>query len=142
LVLAAALGLERLLRRKPADGRHLLLTLAAAGLLLLPALSRLLPRWQLEVLPRWAEPSSTAFVSSGEDAAPLPSAARETSPSPAAMVGHAAAMPASPAVAGRESRAPWIGSLLLAAWLVGITAAVVRLARALRSEGRLRATTR
>ena len=141
LVLAAALGLERLLRRKPADGRHVLLTLAAAGLLLMPALSLLLPRWELEVLPRWAEPSATAFVSSGEAAAPQPSAARETAPRPAAMAVHAAAMPAAPAVAGRPGRA-WIGSLLLAAWLVGICAAVIRLARALLSEGRLRATTR
>jgi beta-lactamase regulating signal transducer with metallopeptidase domain len=50
-VLAAALLLTTLLRRGRAVARHRLLTLAAIGLLLLPALPVLLPRWELP-LPR------------------------------------------------------------------------------------------
>src|SRR5262245_10081437 len=142
LVLAAALGLERLLRRKPADGRHVLLTLAAAGLLLMPALSLLLPRWELEILPRWVEPAPPeASVSRTERVAPQPPAVRETEPSTAARV-QAGATPASQTAASWRSRAPSAGSLLFAAWLVGVAAAVIRLARALRSEARLRDTTR
>jgi beta-lactamase regulating signal transducer with metallopeptidase domain/predicted nucleic acid-binding Zn-ribbon protein len=143
LVLAAALGLERLLRRKPAAGRHVLLTLAAVGLLLMPALSLLLPRWELEMLPRWLEPSSPAVqLSGGEPAAPQPSAAREAEPSNAATLPNATPTPAAPSAPERPSRIPSFASLLLAAWLVGVAAAVGRLARALRSEGSLRSTTR
>ena len=52
-VLAVALGLGALLRRASAVARHRLLTLAALGLLLLPALPGVLPRWELGFMPRW-----------------------------------------------------------------------------------------
>jgi len=142
LVLAAALGLERLLRRKPAAGRHVLLTLAAAGLLLMPALS-LLPRWELEILPRWVEPTlHTVLASKGEPAAPQSSAVREAEPSIATTLAPAEAAPAAPSAAERPSRVPPVGTLVIAAWLVGVVGAVIRLARALRSERGLRSTTR
>ena len=69
VVLAAALVLERLPWRQTAAARHRLLTLCAAGLLLLPALPGVLPRFELPVVPRLLEPSARASgVSSVEPA--------------------------------------------------------------------------
>ena len=142
LVLAVALGLERLLHRQSAAARHFLLTLAAVGLLLTPALPALLPRWELEVLPRWTEPKTDSTI--GDRATFAPAAARGASgperPKPALIAASASAD--APPSKARASRAPTLGGALLAVWLAGVAAALSGLARALRGEERLRAATR
>ncbi|HEX5760432.1 MAG TPA: M56 family metallopeptidase [Thermoanaerobaculia bacterium] len=69
LALATLLALAAL-RRASAASRHLLLALAAAALVLLPALAWLLPARELELLPAASEPlaaARTAQVASGPD---------------------------------------------------------------------------
>ena len=51
LVSLAALGLASALRRASAASRHLVLALAAAGLLVLPLMTVVLPAWDVPVLP-------------------------------------------------------------------------------------------
>ena len=125
LVLAVALGLERLLRRKPAGARHLVLTLAAVGLLLTPALSALLPRWPLPLVPRWVGPTARTVVLSGVPpvaveplARPEPSRRRR----PASC--RIASRHAPVARAGESEVALSVGSVLFAVWLLGGAAAL------------------
>ncbi len=143
LVLVVALGLERLLRRKAAGARHLVLTLAAVGLLLTPALSALLPRWPLPLVPRWVGPTARTVVPSGvPPVAVEPLARPESEPPKAAGLVPDASRHALVARAEESEVVLSAGSVLFAVWLLGGAAALLGLARALRSEERLRATTR
>jgi beta-lactamase regulating signal transducer with metallopeptidase domain len=142
LVLVVALGLERLLRRKPAGARHLVLTLAAVGLLLTPALSALLPRWPLPLVPRWVGATARPVVPGVAPVAVEPLARPESEPQEAAGLVADASRHALVARAKESGIALSAGSVLFAVWLLGGAAALVGLARALRSEERLRATTR
>jgi len=69
LILAAAAVLSGLLRRRPAALRHLVWTVALAGVLLLPVLSLSLPGWHL---PRAAAPAPA--ISAAVSEAPVPEA--------------------------------------------------------------------
>jgi beta-lactamase regulating signal transducer with metallopeptidase domain len=141
LVLAVALGLERLLRRKPAGARHLLLTLTAVGMLLTPVLSASLPRWQLRVVPHWVEPEVLPLVVETDapaSVAPVLVGAVQPPKATAIPVSPPAEVPRT---AGKGDVALSLGSVIVTVWLVGVAAALVGLARALRGEERLRATT-
>jgi hypothetical protein len=59
LVLLAGAGVAWLLRRGSAASRHAVWTSTAIGLLALPVLSLLLPRWELAVLPSASPSAST-----------------------------------------------------------------------------------
>jgi beta-lactamase regulating signal transducer with metallopeptidase domain len=143
LVLAVALGLEGLLRRKAAGARHLVLTLAAVGLLLTPLLSALLPRWPLPLVPRWVGPTvRTMVLSSAPPVAVAPLARPETELPKEAGLLASASRHAPVARVGESEVARSAGSVLFTVWLLGGAAALLGLARALRSEERLRATTR
>ena len=62
LVVLAAAGLCRLLRRAPAATLHLIWVLAFAGLMILPALSLLLPAWPIPLLSLWPGDGSTSVT--------------------------------------------------------------------------------
>ncbi len=134
LVLTVALGLGLLLRRSRAEARHRLLTLTALGLLVLPALPRVLPSLEVPIaLPRLdateAGPaadlavSSVARVSGG--GAPHDGLAKP------------ALAPARGRGSSTQAAAPSAGSVALIAWLVGVAAGLASLGRALARERRL-----
>ena len=78
VICLAALGAATALRRASAASRHLVLALAAATLLLVPALTAFLPPWNLPVLPRVEqagghpapEPKVVRVSMSGREATP------------------------------------------------------------------------
>jgi beta-lactamase regulating signal transducer with metallopeptidase domain/peptidoglycan hydrolase CwlO-like protein len=141
-VLAVALGLERLLRRTAAVARHRLLTAAAIGLLLTPALSTLLPRWPLPLVPHWIGPQASTLAAPPVRSHPVEPVAGSES----GLATSAGRVPTGridlPASPGQWDAALPGGAVLLAVWAFGVAVALLRLARALRGEARLRATTR
>jgi TonB family protein len=64
IVLTAAFLAGRLLRRAPAAWRHFLWTAALAGLLVLPAMVRGLPRWNFETVPSAAAADAVTVTQS------------------------------------------------------------------------------
>jgi beta-lactamase regulating signal transducer with metallopeptidase domain len=60
LILLAAFGVTRLMRRASAAARHLVWTLALAGVLVLPLLGAVLPAWHVRALPELATPAPPA----------------------------------------------------------------------------------
>ena len=141
VVLGAVLALERVLARQTAAARHTLLTLGAAGLLLLPALPSVLPRLELRLLPRSLEPAAAV---AGQSSAPL----APTSAAKAPVVARFASVPAGDRDDGAASgtsdastRAS-LGSAAVVVWLTGVFAALVGLVRGLLHERRLRAASR
>jgi beta-lactamase regulating signal transducer with metallopeptidase domain len=130
VVLAAAALATLALRRASAAARHLVWTLAFAGLLALPVLGLAVPRWQIPILPaREALPSlSTVPAEPVREPAAVPAAqltvraAVETAPAP-----RAAATTATPAAVWNGVRDA-LGGIALLAWMVGAVLALVRLA--------------
>src|SRR5258706_1667565 len=59
VILSVALLVGMSLRGTGAAARHRLLTFAAFGLLLLPALSGVLPRWEIARAPLWTTQTAT-----------------------------------------------------------------------------------
>lgn len=137
-ILAVALGLGALLRRAGAGARHRLLTLAALGLLLLPALPGVLPRWELGFMPRWME------TPRGQTAVRPPGAASATTAPVDQSV--PAATPRPPRAAGPDRSVASFGTSVATAavgvWLIGVVASLLGLARALRREKQLLAASR
>ena len=132
IVLLALAGLVALaMRRASAAARHLVWTLALCGLLLLPVLSLVVPKWQLPILPGPATPVERALPASREPVTPAVKPEwRETAPvetetptqfpssisPPAPVVSHPAPMPTPvPSAPGTSPRpvAYWV----LVAWL-------------------------
>ncbi len=93
LVLGAAALLSIGLRGASASARHFVWTVAIAGVLALPIVSRVLP-YRLAILPAFGTPAAAPAI--GGDLAPLPAAAGE----PAPMATELAPLPADPSIPG------------------------------------------
>ena len=122
LLLAAALAATALMRRASAAARHLVWTLALASTLALPALSLLVPAWELRVLPAApAAPAATPApaVSAAEPRMP----AAEPTPAPARP--SAFAPTAAPDAAANVALDP--SRVVLTLWLAGAALLVGRL---------------
>lgn len=151
VVLAMALALAGLLRRTTAVARHRLLTLTAIALLLLPALTRVLPRWELSFVPPWMEtPSHEAEGRPPEPpsgATPRidqPGSTHLLDPLPEGQLRTALQQPPR-APASEGGSGPFglsFGTAAVGVWLVGLFASLLGLARALRRERRLVAAAR
>jgi beta-lactamase regulating signal transducer with metallopeptidase domain len=150
VVLAAALALGLLLRGSSAAARHHLLTLAACGLLLLPALPRVLPRWEVRIVPpRMGVPSgkTEAPPVRTSDASPAVGEATLGEPERPAAGGRVEDFAQPPtrtaAAAGRiETPGIWFGRAAVGLWLLGVLANLLGLARALVRERRWLAAAR
>lgn len=81
LLLLMALLICIKLRRASAAARHLVWALALGGLLLLPVLSLVMPKWQLPILPRLST-SAEQPVAPALEHLPLPSPAQPAAPIP------------------------------------------------------------
>lgn len=153
IVLAVALVLVVLLRRRRVVACHGLLTLTAAALLLLPALSMLLPRWELPLPLLRSEPRLRFLRSSGP--APLVvraddgSAPRLSPPrdgEPARPIVAASTAPESTngvgAFIARRTTPAAVGAAAAILWLAGVLVGLLGLGRALLRERRLRSSAR
>ncbi len=105
LLTAAWLG-ARILRRRPAAERHLVWTVAVAGVVALPFLGSVLPAWHVPVpVPAWTmggevEPGSSAAAARPVPIAPAPTASRAVGTDAGE---HEAAAPPGPELAVRVS---------------------------------------
>lgn len=147
VVLSVALGLGLFLRRSSAVARHRLLSLTAVSLLALPFLAWVLPSLELPFVLPGLEPSSPAPVAASS--APVETGAvtstaslgEQGPPEPGPGSAHAAALDAAPRPDGVDHEAALaVGAV--AAWLIGVAAALVYLGRALLRERRLLAASR
>src|SRR5262245_55778898 len=120
LVGTAALG-ALLLRRASAASRHLVWTLALVSALLLPALSRPLPRWELPLVTLQPDVAPAAAATSVPSAAPRQHQVRRGA-TPAE-----ASAPAPPESAAAARSLSW-PTLLLIIWAAGAAAILARLA--------------
>jgi TonB family protein len=114
ILLAAGSMAGAALRRAPAAVRHLLWTLTAAALLLLPALELLLPAWQVRALP--AIVTNLRFTAGAR-------ASAETGTAALAPAGPVAARRGGAPAGTGKSRVDWI----VLVWAVGAAAALARL---------------
>jgi beta-lactamase regulating signal transducer with metallopeptidase domain len=142
VVLSVALGLGLFLRRSSAVARHRLLTLTAVSLLALPFLAWVLPSLELPFALPGLEPSSPAPVAALSTPAETMAVLGEQDPPKAGPESaHAAAQDAAPRPGGVDYEAALaVGGV--AAWLIGVAAALVYLGRALLRERRLLAASR
>src|SRR5438874_13535919 len=120
LLASAGLAHALLARRMSAAARHLLLTLAIVGLLILPALSAVIPGWNAVRLPapahREAAPAATsAERSNATDAVAIPAALQASSTS---------AIPPSTSSARVQS-----STVLFAMYVIGMLLQTIRLAK-------------
>ena len=137
LFAAAGLG-SFVLRRGSAAARHMIWTLALLSVLVLPALSMALPRWQLPLLTLERE---SLPVSASSSELPVPSTVRSTSEPRRGTSGSALpanTMERTPAISGpvvavpeteaAPTRTPlsW-SALLLTVWLIGASLILARL---------------
>jgi beta-lactamase regulating signal transducer with metallopeptidase domain len=141
VVLAASMALAAALRRAGAFARHRLFTLTAIGLLGLPLLTAVMPRWSLPLAPRWVAESPFG-TSPLYQALPRIEASRivEESEKAASAPAKEAAAPtvASESVAARSE---WpLAPLVVGIWLAGVLGNLAGLTRGLRRERRLVAT--
>jgi len=142
VVLSVALGLGLFLRRSSAVARHRLLTLTAVSLLALPFLAWVLPSLELPLALPGLEPSSPAPVAAlSTPAETMAVLGEQGPPKPGPEGAHAAAEDAAPRPGGVDYAAALaVGAV--AAWLIGVAAALVYLGRALLRERRLLAASR
>jgi beta-lactamase regulating signal transducer with metallopeptidase domain len=154
VVLSVTLLLGMSLRWTSAAARHRLLTVTAFGLLLLPALSGLLPRWELARAPLWATPqlatpqpqtvttqSAPTLSATTETAVPPSSAVPLPAVAPRAVSGGAAGVVA-PRPAVSFGTVATVAAAAVIVWLLGVVASLFALARALRRERRMLAASR
>jgi len=137
VVLSVALGLGLLLRRSSAVARHRLLTLTAVGLLALPVLSWVLPSLELPlVFSGLGQPRSTAVAAWATPAETTTLLEEHGGPLPGPAGAHAAA----PDTAPRPAQFDYVAACAVAAvaaWSIGVAAALAGLGLALRRERRL-----
>jgi beta-lactamase regulating signal transducer with metallopeptidase domain len=147
LALLALAGIASFfMRRKSAAARHLVWTLAMAGLLGLPFVSVFVPKWQLPILPR------RAAVAQQEPAAPplpTPSRAKAERIEPTPVTAVPLDAPVAPATPAEPTQTPQIEDtpapatpipwplLLCVAWIVGVLGTVLPLAVGMLAAGRL-----
>lgn len=137
VVLSVALGLGLLLRRSSAVARHRLLTLTAVSLLALPVLPRMLPSLELPLALPGLEPSGRAPVADvARPAETLGLRSGQDAPKPGPTGAHAAAPDTAPSPGGIDYEEA-LSAGAVAAWLIGVAAALVGLGRALQRERRL-----
>src|SRR6185503_7548261 len=131
VVLSVALGLGLFLRRSSAVARHRLLTLTAVSLLALPALPCVLPSLELPLALPGLEPSSPAPVAAlATPTDTLGVLGEHGGPRPGPAGAHAAARDTAARSRGVDYKAAFAGAAV-AAWLIGVAAALVGLGRAL-----------
>jgi beta-lactamase regulating signal transducer with metallopeptidase domain len=129
VVLGVALALGRV-PRLSAVARHRLLTFTAASLLLLPALSGLLPRWELRV-PRVPSGGGASILGSAPvEAPPVARAGRVEASFPEAL-------PPRPPRTRSTSLPASVGLATFGLWLTGVLVSLLGLFRGLRRERRL-----
>jgi HEAT repeat protein/beta-lactamase regulating signal transducer with metallopeptidase domain len=130
LLLAATALLTHGLRRASAATRHLAWTLAVASALALPALSAMLPRWQVPIVGTVAAPQAWATVTMPGDRTP-PALGPQRSDAFVRPGSASAAVPAAPGfmerLASRAGAVGWAG-IVLAVWALGAAAILARLA--------------
>jgi beta-lactamase regulating signal transducer with metallopeptidase domain len=140
-VLVVSMALAVFLRRAGAGARHRLFTLTAMGLLLLPVLGALLPRWEVALAPSWMDASRLPWSRTPERRPQVDASSASRIPEAVPALHRAA----SPGLATSAAAAtllldaiswPW-ASLAVAAWLVGVVGNLLGLARGLRRERRL-----
>ena len=136
ILLAAALGLARLLWRTPAATRHGVWSLAFAALIALPVLAYGLPAIYFPVPAAWQTPASAAPVPAANDAVPATVRAGAQLPRAGAVADFTNRSVASPE--GRAST-PTIGAaaLLLGVWSAGTIVALCVLGLSLARVRRL-----
>jgi len=139
LILLAALAATRLMKRRTAAARHLVWVVALASMLALPLLSRVLPAWRVVPVPAPLRPVASFVAAPVAAAPPAVSALREGGeesvadvPSSAASLPSssgedATARPAASAAAPAVPAFDW-KTALMAVWIVGGAALVLRLA--------------
>ncbi|HEX2188455.1 MAG TPA: M56 family metallopeptidase, partial [Longimicrobiaceae bacterium] len=128
VLLLLAWGATRLVRRAPAAARHLVWCAALGGVVLLPVLGAVVPRWR--VLPAAARVPAMDAPTLSAPAAPAASyPATDVVPAPLpSSVGEVATAPSVPAAMRPESPgAPDWRVLLLLAWAAGALLLVLRL---------------
>lgn len=126
LLFAAAGLLSFVLRRRSAAARHTMWTLALLSVLVLPALSLALPRWQLPIITVHGDsaalPASDAQIPARSARLPVASSLLNRAPSASAAV---AAAPSTDSASTRTPAA-W-SALLLTVWLIGASLILARL---------------
>jgi HEAT repeat protein/beta-lactamase regulating signal transducer with metallopeptidase domain len=134
LIFAAATVLSLLLRRRSAAARHMIWTLALGSVLVLPALSLLLPRWQVPLVTLNSSvelPSATPSIATPVTVAPVAPVRR----SPARVAAPAVSDPsplAQSAAIVQKNTARWPNiswpALLTIVWMTGVLLVLGRLA--------------
>src|SRR4030095_16517096 len=129
-VLLAAAGVASFfLRRASAASRHLIWTLALVGALVLPALSRALPRWQVPFITLSAPMASLSQLSFTATA-PAGSAVDAPAARPPALPRHpqsAVEASSSPEPTRRAASPLSPSGLLVAVWMLGASVILARL---------------
>jgi HEAT repeat protein/beta-lactamase regulating signal transducer with metallopeptidase domain len=134
VILAAAGIVSVLLRRRSAAARHMIWTLALISVLVLPALSLSLPRWQVPLLKLDSSvaPPAAAMAPAHSDMQPPTSSAHDATPrATATALSDSAPLPQpSSNVAATTIRSPNISwpALLVTIWLAGVLLVLGRLA--------------
>jgi len=120
VILLAACTLNLALRRASASVRHLVWTLAMAGLLALPILSLILPQWQIAVLPQSTSdiPDEASLPSSSYAVSHIPVPEEKTYAPVLPPVDAAVRGTPQPSNAKRRLSVPW-QIWMVSAWMAG-----------------------
>jgi HEAT repeat protein/beta-lactamase regulating signal transducer with metallopeptidase domain len=133
LIFAAAAVLSLLLRRRSAAARHMIWTLALGSVLVLPALSLLLPRWQVPLVTLNSSvelPSATPSIAGPVTVAPLVPVRRSPAHVASAVSDPAPLTQSSAIVQKNAPRWPNLSwpALLTIVWMTGVLLVLGRLA--------------
>ena len=134
-LLLIAAGTLLFLRRSSASLRALILTTALAGLLVVPALTQLLPAWRVSILPAPAAPSQ---VPQETAPAPAPGVLRNSPVISSRLAGIERITISPDAPIANAMPFPWLAVALIA-WSVGCAALLLRLALSHRTLARIAA---
>lgn len=147
VILALATMVAAALRRSSAATRHLVWALALIGLLLLPMLALVMPKWQLPILPPVASSSASTSAVQGDpradgkraNAPPMVQSGGSIAPAAATTPMSAGTEPNhAPELASLLSRASNLAQLIFWLWLAGVMASLAPLVAGMVLVGRLR----